>query len=379
MKVTVSVIKADIGSIGGHTRPSRVMLEVVHDRLSAAIDNEILIDAHVSYTGDDIALLMTHTHGENSEVVHQFAWDTFIAATKVATQEGLYGAGQDLLKDAPSGNIRGAGPGVAEIEVLYGENNEIRPVESFLLFAGDKSGPGMFNLPLFLSFADPMHSSGLMLPKMIEGFTFDIIDMENTKGDSIIRLHAPENYYQITMLLRDNERFGIDAIYSRAHGIRAAAVTAQRLHAIAGKYVGKDDPLALVRTQGILPAPEEMLSPYMLSHYIGGDARGSHVMPIMPVPINTAVSGFYCLPIVSCLAVSLDPEGYIADEPVDMFDNPAWDYVREQSQKKAMEMRRQGWSGPAMLPYRELEYSGFHDTVQSLEKRFVFRKDLPAL
>jgi fructose 1,6-bisphosphate aldolase/phosphatase len=55
-----------------------------------------------------------------------------------------------------------------------------------------------------------------------------------------LRLHAPEDYYKIAILLRDNERFGIQRIWSRAHNVPVAAVSAQRLHAIAGKYVGKE-------------------------------------------------------------------------------------------------------------------------------------------
>jgi len=34
-----------------------------------------------------------------------------------------------------------------------------------------------------------------------------------------------------------------------------------------------------------------------------------------------------------------------------------WDVVRFKAQKKAIAMRSQGWSGAAMLPYAELEYS----------------------
>ena len=375
MKLTVSLIKADVGSIGGHTRPSERMLDYVEQAVSDAIDNGILRDGYVSHTGDDIAILMTHTYGKNHETIHQFAWDTFKQAGEIAAEQGLYGAGQDLLADAPSGNVRGAGPGVAEIDVAYGDDVTDRPVESFLMFAADKCGPGLFNLPLFLGCADPMFCSGLMLPKMRAGFSFNIIDMENTKGRSTLMLHAPEDYYKATVLLRDNERFGISEIYSRAYDCQVASVSAQRLHAIAGKYVGKDDPVALVRTQSTFPAPEELLSPYMIAHYVGGDARGSHVMPVMPVAINTPVSGAYCMPILSCLAFSLDHNGYFADEPVDMFDNPVWDYVRERAQKKAFEIRQQGWSGPAMLPHSELEYSGFNDAICSLVEQFKLHKD----
>lgn len=97
---------------------------------------------------------------------------------------------------------------------------------------------------------------------MIKGFRFYLIDVDNTAGDSIIELDAPADSYHIAALLRDNERFGIDRIISRIYGEVAVAVSAQRLHAIAGKYTGKDDPVAIVRNQGIFPAPEEVISPF---------------------------------------------------------------------------------------------------------------------
>ncbi len=372
MRITLSLIKADVGSIGGHTKPSERMMDAVRHDVSDAISRGLLIDGMVSHTGDDIAILMSHTNGQGNTDVHQFAWDSFIKATDVAREYGLYGAGQDLLVDAPSGNVRGAGPAVAEIEWDHTLSG-VRPAESFLMLAADKCGPGAYNLPLFLGFADPMYCAGLMLPPMIKGFTFHIIDMDNTGGDSIIELNAPEDFYHIAALLRDNERFGIDGIYSRTNGMQAAAISAQRLHAIAGKYTGKDDPVALVRNQGIFPAPEELLSPFAKAHYVGGDARGSHVMPLMPVPLNTPVTGIYCLPLVSCTGFSLSGDGHFSDAYIDFFDNPAWDEVRWRAQQKGIEMRSQGWSGAAMLPYSELEYGGFRDTVTGLVDRFALR------
>ncbi len=357
MQLTVSLIKADVGSIGGHTKPSEQMVTSCRNAVQHAVKHGLLIDGFVSFTGDDIALLMTHTHGINSTDVHQFAWKTLMKAADIAKEYGLYGAGQDLLVDAPSSNVRGAGPGVAEIEFEH-KLSEYRPAEAIMVFAADKTSPGCYNLPTFLGFADPMYCAGLMLPKMIKGFTFNIIDMSNTEGDSLIELNAPDDYYQLTALLRDNERFAIDSIYSRTYDEMAGAISSQRLHNIAGKYVGKDDPVALFRTQGIFPAPEELISPYAKAHYVGGDSRGSHVMPLMPMPINTAVTGMYCLPIVSCLGFSIDKVGKFSSSYVDFFDNPAWDVVRFKAQKKAIAMRSQGWSGAAMLPYAELEYSG---------------------
>ncbi len=369
MKLTLSLIKADVGSIGGHTKPSERMLEAVRGAAADEVAGGLLIDAFVYHAGDDIGILMSHTRGEGDAEVHQFAWNAFITATEIARDYGLYGAGQDLLADAPSGNVRGAGPGVAEVEFEHALAGH-RRAESFIIFAADKCGPGAYNLPLYLAFADPMYCAGLMLPQMIQGFRFRIIDMDNTAGDSIIELDAPEDAYRIAALLRDNERFGIDSIYSRTHGEKAVSVSAQRLHSIAGTYTGKDDPVAIVRNQGVFPAPEEIVSPFTKAHFVGGDARGSHVMPFMPVPLNTAVTGFYCLPIVSCAGFSLARNGRFSDAYTDFFDNPAWDEVRRRAQVKGIEMRSQGWSGAAMLPYSELEYGGFRDTVGGLLERF---------
>ena len=44
------------------------------------------------------------------EAIHKMAWETFERCTEVARKLKLYGAGQDLLSDAFSGNIMGMGP-----------------------------------------------------------------------------------------------------------------------------------------------------------------------------------------------------------------------------------------------------------------------------
>ncbi|MCX8115397.1 MAG: fructose-1,6-bisphosphatase, partial [Burkholderiaceae bacterium] len=138
MKITVSVIKADIGSIGGHIAPSQPLLAAVRAHIEANAQGR-LIDHRISFTGDDVAILMTHRRGVGDEFVHRLAWDAFVAGAEVAKRQGLYGAGQDLLKDAFSGNVRGMGPAVAEMEF------EERPNEPFLFFAADKTDPGAFN------------------------------------------------------------------------------------------------------------------------------------------------------------------------------------------------------------------------------------------
>jgi len=57
MDVTLSVIKADIGSIGGHICPSQGMPDTVR-RHVAEHGRSLLIDRYISHTGDDIAIVM---------------------------------------------------------------------------------------------------------------------------------------------------------------------------------------------------------------------------------------------------------------------------------------------------------------------------------
>ena len=364
MEVTLSVIKADIGSIGGHITPSRGVLDTVQHHV--AEHGGHLIDHRIHFTGDDVAILMTHTRGEGDAWVHELAWNALMAGANEAKAEGLYGAGQDLLKDAFSGNVKGMGPAVAELAF------EERPNEPFLFFAADKTDPGAFNLPLYLAFADPMNTPGLILsPTLGEGFEFVIMDVSNTEADRVIRLKTPEDLYDIAALLRNPERYVVESVYSRATGDQCVAAATSRLHNIAGKYTGKDDPVMLVRVQKQFPATGEIVAPYHIAPYVAGAMRGSHQMPLMPVKLSSTISYFDGPPIVSCAAFCVH-NGKLT-EATDVFDHPFWDHVRTECSRKAAEMRRQGFFGPAMLPMDELEYTGIVTRLNALDDRFELR------
>ncbi len=98
-KVTISHIKADIGSLPGHSTVYGPVEEEVRNYVSSH-SSSILSDFRVSHIGDDIQITMIHDRGIDNEEVHKLAWDAFKAGTVIAKRVGLYGAGQDLLKDA---------------------------------------------------------------------------------------------------------------------------------------------------------------------------------------------------------------------------------------------------------------------------------------
>ncbi len=363
MKITVSVIKADVGGVGGHTRPSDGLLEAVRKTIKAA--GNLLIDHYVGYCGDDIHILMTHTKGTDNAEIHKLAWTAFEDATRVAKKEGLYGAGQDLLKDSFSGNVKGMGPGVAELEF------EERPNEAFTVFAADKTEPGAFNYPFYRLFIDALSNTGLIVNKSLaEGVVFNIMDVEEGK---IAELSLWEDKPTIEAALMYPGRYVVSTINTK-DGEPIVAASTDRLHNIAGTYVGKDDPICIVRTQKRFPATEEAGSVFNNPHYVAGNTRGSHHMPLMPVKINSAATIDYCIPIVEALVFSMH-DGKLTG-PFDGFSTADWDYIREIATKKALAMRSQGFIHPATLVPSELEYAeGYKARMEKLHEKMKPLKD----
>jgi fructose 1,6-bisphosphate aldolase/phosphatase len=364
MRTTISAIKADIGGIGGHTRPSDELVEAVKKYVTQRLKEEaLLIDYYIGYTGDDIHIIMTHALGVENEKIHKLAWDAFKEGTKLAKEQGLYGAGQDLLKDAFSGNVKGMGPGVAEIEM------EERPSEVFCILAADKTEPGAFNFPFWRMFVDARSNSGLIInEKLASGVTFRILDVMSGK---VAELKLWEDKPELEASLMYPGRYVVHSVLSSSDDEREPIVSSStdRLHNIAGTYVGKDDPIAIIRTQKNFPATEEAGSAFNNPHYVSGNTRGSHHLPLMPVKLNSAASINYAIPIVSCLVFSMH-NGKLTG-PHDGFGTADWDLQRLWASERAMIMRNQGFIHPATLVPEELEYNkGYEARMDKLNRKF---------
>ncbi len=357
MKITVSVIKADVGGVGGHTKPSDALIEAVRTTVKNSAD--LLIDYYIGYCGDDVHIVMSHTHGVDNEKIHKMAWDAFMAGTQVAKEEGLYGAGQDLLKDSFSGNVKGMGPGVAELEF------EERTNEAFTVFAADKTEPGAFNYPIYRMFVDALSNTGLIVNKSLaSGVKIKIMDVEQ---GTIAELELWQDKPTLEAALMYPGRYVVDSVTTK-DGEPILAASTDRLHNIAGTYVGKDDPICLVRTQKNFPATEEVGSVFNNPHYVAGNTRGSHNMPLMPVKLNSPATINFCIPIVEALVFSMHNGKFTG--PFDGFSTPDWDYIREIATKKAMAIRSQGFIHPATLVPSELEYAeGYKDRMKILESK----------
>lgn len=359
-KTTVSVIKADVGSAPGHTKVPQELLDVCSAILNDGEKNGLLIDFYVTRCGDDIELIMTHDNGVNAEPIHALAWHAFEEAATIAGKRKYYGAGQDLLSNSFSGNVKGMGPGCAEFEI------EERKSEPIIIFMMDKTEPASFNLPFYRMFADPFGTAGLVLdPKLHDGFVFRVLDVYT---DKTIELKAPEELYDLLAIIGVKSKFCIESVAKRS-GEPAGVVATSKLNMIAGKYVGKDDPAAIVRCQSGFPAVGEVLDAFAFPYLVSGWMRGSHRGPLMPVSLKNAnPTRFDGPPRVVALGFQLN-DGML-EEPCDMFADPSFDRVREKANEIADYIRRHGPFQPHLLDEKDLEYTTLPNVLERLEDRF---------
>ncbi|MBN1370289.1 MAG: fructose 1,6-bisphosphatase [Dehalococcoidaceae bacterium] len=366
MKVTLSVIKADIGGWVGHSDSHPEVLAKAEEMMARAKKEGTLIDYHVTKCGDDAQLIMTHNHGEENELIHKLSWDTFLACTEVAKKLKLHGAGQDLLSDAFSGNVKGMGPGVAECEI------EERGAESIIIFMADKTSSGAWNLPLYKIFADPFNTIGLVIAgNMHTGFAFEVHDVKEHKK---VTFNCPEEIYDLLVFIGAPSRFCIKSVYHRDSGEIAAVSSTQKLSLMAGRYVGKDDPVCIVRAQGHFPAVGEVLEPFAHPFYVEGWMRGSHMGPLMPVSVPDATpSRFDGPPRVTSLGFQLAGGKLIG--PKDMFDDISFENARAEANLMADIMRQHGPFEPHRLPLDEMEYTTMPQVVDKLKDRFEILED----
>ncbi|MFH0929529.1 MAG: fructose-1,6-bisphosphate aldolase/phosphatase [Candidatus Aenigmatarchaeota archaeon] len=361
MRTTLSVIKADIGGWVGHSSSHPEILQMARNILQEEKNKGFIKDFYVTACGDDLQLIMTHQHGNDNSDIHGMAWNVFKTCTEKAKELKLYGAGQDLLKDTFSGNLHGMGPGVAELEF------EERPSEPVIIFMADKTEPGAWNIPLYKMFADPFNTVGLVIdPELHAGFTFEVHDViENKK----IELKCPDEIYDLLAFIGQPGRYVIKHVYRNDDKLYASSTSTSRLSLIAGRYVGKDDPVMIVRAQHGLPAVGEILEAFAQPWLVAGWMRGSHHGPLMPVAVEDATpTRFDGPPRVMALGFQL-ADGMLGI-PRDMLADKSFDRTREKANELADFMRANGPFEPHRLDSEAMEYTTLPSIKKKLKKRF---------
>jgi fructose 1,6-bisphosphate aldolase/phosphatase len=406
----IKATKADVGGVGGHVVAADEVKSVV---AKFVLDNNgyngepIFTSMIVTHTGDDVAVTGIVSEHVDMSVVDELMWDALQEGSAKAAELGLYGPGQDLVADAFTGNLRGAGPATVALALPVRKDNASQTV---LVSFADKTEPMAFNYYATGAYLLPRYNTGLVIAasKMKRGYIMDIVDLDTkaqaveagahprdqkaldgkmeelAKGlqEKVIRLRAPEDLYDIEGLCRSS-RFVIARIWSRNDKGEADqcgyVVSAERLHNIKTKkgftYGGKDDPVLLAFAQGDWPAPGEITSPWSAAPMVAGDCRGSHNLHILPMPINSQTS-YWSGPILSAITLSVNIHtgriGAISDQ---FALGTPWDEVRRRASDLAIQFRNaHGIKQPATLHEDELEYQeGWKERRARLEKQFQVR------
>ena len=163
--------------------------------------------------------------------------------------------------------------------------------------------------------------------------------------------------------------YAVKAVYHRESGEIAAVSSTQRLSMMAGRYVGKDDPVCIVRSQGQFPAVGEILEPFASSYIVEGWMRGSHHGPLMPVAVRESNPTRFDGP-PRVIAAGFQLSGGMLVGPQDMFDDPAFNNARQQANDIADMLRRHGPFEPHRLPLEEMEYTTMPQVMKKLKERF---------
>jgi fructose 1,6-bisphosphate aldolase/phosphatase len=175
--------------------------------------------------------------------------------------------------------------------------------------------------------------------------------------------------YDLLVLIGAIGRYIIKAIFrKRDHEIAAVAST-QRLNLMAGKYVGKDDPVAIIRCQSGFPAVGEALEPFSYPHLVEGWMRGSHHGPLMPVSFAQATpTRFDGPPRVIACGFQLSRGRLVG--PRDLFEDVSFDGARRMANDIAEYIRRHGPFQPHRLHLEEMEYTTMPEVMERLKGRF---------
>jgi fructose 1,6-bisphosphate aldolase/phosphatase len=409
----VKATKADVGGVGGHVVAAEEVKGVIARFVleNNSYRGETMFSSlMVTHTGDDVAVTGIMSEKVPMEVADELLWDAFTEGAAKATELGLYGPGQDLIADAFTGNLRGAGPASVVLPLPVRPEN---PSQTVVVSFADKTEPMAFNYYATGAYMLPRFNSGLVIAssRMKRGYLFEVVDLDTkaqaieagahpkdqraldgkmeelAKGlqEKVITLRVPEDLFDIEGLTRSS-RFVVARIWTRdekgARDQLGYVVSAERLHNIKSKkgftYGGKDDPVLLAFAQGDWPAPGEITSPWAACPMVAGDCRGSHHLHILPVPINWQTS-YWSGPILCCVTLSVNLNSGRIGALSDQFAlGTPWDWVRQRASELAVQFRTaHGIRQPATLHEDELEYQeGWKERRGRLETRFEVKRPL---
>src|SRR5216117_3452464 len=159
----IKATKADVGGVGGHVVAADEVKSII---AKYVLDNNsyrgepIFTSLIVTHTGDDCALTGIMAHSVDISVVDELRGEALQEGATKAAELGLYGPGQDLVADAFTGNLRGAGPATVALPFPVRKDN---PSQTVLVSFADKTEPMAFNYYASGAYLLPRFNTGLVI------------------------------------------------------------------------------------------------------------------------------------------------------------------------------------------------------------------------
>jgi fructose 1,6-bisphosphate aldolase/phosphatase len=154
--------------------------------LHRAVVSGLIIDGQVAARGEDISLIMSHRRGADAPDIHG-------------------------LLEGPTA--------YAELEFTE------RPDEQVVCLFADPMPPGVWNLPLYRMFADPL---GMATAARRGGFSFEVNDLYT---DERIWLDTAADLRALLSVLSTPSRYVASAVVSKTRYLTAAVTSARQEHA----------------------------------------------------------------------------------------------------------------------------------------------------
>lgn len=296
--LTLTAIKVDIGSVGERLRFSSPQLLGLRQQLAQAVEEQILTDFDMTQAGRALCLLMVHPHGNDSPVIRRFV-------RQFST----------LSLTRPWVNLDVA-------EIAFDPTTKVQQTENFLLLTAEQWGPSAYNLPLWSVFSSQMFGGGLLLPQFKPTFRLLISD-DLAAGEPPQELTLPDQQQALMELLRDEDRFHIQAIYSGRYPYQQiVAVAKEQQPHLLDPNTSNSGPLALIHTDGCFPSPSAFIRLFLNAQLPELVEQGDQATAYS-LPIRTAESR-QPQPTVACVAYTVNQYGKLATR-VDLFSQHDWE------------------------------------------------------
>ena len=172
------------------------------------------------------------------------------------------------------------GPGFAEMEI------EERPSEPVIIFMADKTSSGRLELAALQDVRRPVqHHRPGDRPEHARRLLPSRCSTSSASARSPSTL--PEEMYDMLVFIGAPSRYVIKHVFPQERRESVAVSSTQKLSLMAGRYVGKDDPVMHRPLPGRPSRPSARCSsPSPSPTLVAGWMRGSHHGPLMPVGVR---------------------------------------------------------------------------------------------